>query len=302
MWAHPATVRNVEQLRADGIHFVGPEEGEMAEAGESGPGRLAEPMTILATIETQLAPNSGLLSGRRAVVTSGPTHEPIDPVRYIANRSSGRQGHAIAAALAAAGAEVTLVSGPVSLPPPRGVHLVRVTTAREMQEAVEAVLPADIAVMAAAVGDWRTAEAADKIKKDGGRPPSLSFVENPDILAGLGRRADRPTLVVGFAAETENLLANAARKLERKGADWIVANDVSPATGVMGGGRNKVHLVTAAGVEEWPEMAKTEVAARLVARIVEHFQNPPAAVSRSAARTGPRAVPRSGALDIRPRR
>jgi phosphopantothenoylcysteine decarboxylase/phosphopantothenate--cysteine ligase len=302
MWANPATRRNVERLTADGMEFVGPEDGEMAEAGEAGIGRLAEPMAILAAIEAQLAPNSGALSGRRAIVTSGPTHEPIDPVRYIANRSSGRQGHAIAAALVAAGAEVTLVSGPVNLPPPRNVRLVRVTTAREMQEAVEAALPADIAVMAAAVGDWRTAEAGEKIKKDGGRPPALSLVENPDILAGLGRRPDRPALLIGFAAETENLLANAAEKLARKGADWIVANDVSPDKGVMGGARNRVHLVTASGVESWPDMEKPEVAARLVARMVEHFRNPPAASAQPLAGSRSTAAPRSGALDIRPRR
>ena len=212
------------------------------------------------------------LSGKHILVTAGPTHEPIDPVRFIANRSSGRQGHAVAAALAAAGAEVTLVSGPVDIPAPPTVRLVEVETAREMQNAVESALPADIAVFAAAVGDWRVeAESAEKIKKNGGAPPELALVENPDILAGVARHPLRPALVIGFAAETENLLASARAKLARKGADWIVANDVSPETGVMGGTRNRVHLITSAGVESWPEMTKAQVADWLVDRIVDAF-------------------------------
>ncbi|SEQ64369.1 phosphopantothenoylcysteine decarboxylase / phosphopantothenate--cysteine ligase [Faunimonas pinastri] len=276
MWANPATARNVERLRADGVHFIGPEAGEMAERNEAGVGRLAEPMSILAGIEALLGPSgplTGPLAGRRAIVTSGPTHEPIDPVRYIANRSSGKQGHAIAAALARAGAEVTLVSGPVTIAPPAGVTVVPVETAREMLAAVEAALPADLAVMAAAVADWRVAaEGAEKIKKaPGSEPAPLHLVENPDILATVSRHPKRPSLVVGFAAETQNLLSNAAAKLARKGCDWIVANDVSPGTGIMGGDRNRVHLVSAAGVEDWPEMSKDEVAARLVQRIAGSF-------------------------------
>jgi phosphopantothenoylcysteine decarboxylase/phosphopantothenate--cysteine ligase len=273
MWEHPATRRNVERLRADGIRFVGPETGEMAERNEAGPGRLAEPPAILAAIESLLPAEPGPLAGLRALVTSGPTHEPIDPVRYIANRSSGRQGHAVAGALAAAGAHVTLVSGPVDLPPPPGVDVVHVETTREMQAGVEAALPADIAVMAAAVADWRVERAgAEKIKKGDAGPPSLALVENPDILASLARHSLRPRLLIGFAAETEHLIANAQAKLKRKGCDWIVANDVSPETGIMGGLRNRVHLVTETGVEDWPEMSKAEVAERLVARIAAHFE------------------------------
>ncbi len=268
MWSHAATQRNVARLRDDGVTFVGPDAGEMAESGEAGIGRLAEPAAILAAIDAHFSMGARPLAGRRAIVTSGPTHEPIDPVRYIANRSSGRQGHAIAAALAEAGADVTLVSGPVEIRPPSGVKTVQVTTAREMQAAVEAALPADIAVMAAAVADWRVEPSAEKIKKDGSGAASLNLVENPDILAGLARHVARPRLLIGFAAETENLLANASAKLKRKGADWIVANDVSPETGVMGGTRNRVHLVSAAGVEDWPEMSKQDVAKRLVAKIV----------------------------------
>ncbi len=267
MWANAATRRNVDRLSADGVHFVGPEDGEMAEAGEAGLGRMAEPAAILAAMAAHLATEPGPLSGLRAIVTSGPTHEPIDPVRYIANRSSGRQGHAIAAALAAAGAEVTLVSGPVEIAPPGGVTTVSVTTAREMLSAVEAALPADIAVMAAAVADWRVEASAEKIKKTEAGPPTLAFSENPDILATVSRHEKRPQVLIGFAAETENLLANARAKLERKGCDWIVANDVSPTTGIMGGTRNRVHLITQEGVEDWPEMSKAEVAARLVERI-----------------------------------
>jgi phosphopantothenoylcysteine decarboxylase/phosphopantothenate--cysteine ligase len=236
---------------------------------------MAEPAAILVAIAARFF-GGGPLAGLRAIVTSGPTREPIDPVRYIANRSSGRQGPAIAAALAAAGAEVTLVSGPVEIAPPAGVRTVRVLTAREMQEAVEAALPADIAVMAAAVADWRVEESAEKIKKSAGGLPNLMLTENPDILAGLARNKQRPRLLIGFAAETGNLIANAQEKLRRKGCDWIVANDVSPATGVMGGTRNRVHLVSKSGVEDWPEMSKAEVAERLVERIASHLPSPPA--------------------------
>ncbi len=267
MWDHPATRRNVAQLAEDGIAFVGPEAGEMAESGEAGIGRMAEPMTILAAIEDHIATAAGALSGRRVIVTSGPTHEPIDPVRYIANRSSGRQGHAIAAAFARAGADVTLVSGPVEIAPPAGVTLVAVESARQMLAAVEAALPADIAVMAAAVADWRVAQdSGEKIKKGGDGPPALALVENPDILATVSRHDRRPQLVIGFAAETESVVDHARAKLGRKGCDWILANDVSPETGIMGGGENKVHLVTGNGVEDWPQMAKHDVAARLVDR------------------------------------
>ncbi len=267
MWQHPATQRNLATLRADGVRVVGPDEGEMA-CGEFGPGRMAEPPAIVAAIRAALA--AGPLAGRHVLVTSGPTHEPIDPVRYIANRSSGAQGTAIAAALAALGARVTFVTGPASVPPPTGVTVVRVETARQMLEAVDAALPADAAVFAAAVADWRvTTEAAQKIKKDGtGRLPVLDFAENPDILATVSRRdADRPALVVGFAAETDDVVAHATAKRLRKGCDWIVANDVSPATGIMGGTENAVTLITAEGAETWPRMAKEAVAARLADRI-----------------------------------
>ncbi len=263
-------------LRADGVIFVGPNGGEMAEAGEAGVGRLAEPAEILAAIAAHFAPGNGLLAGYRAIVTSGPTQEPIDPVRYLANRSSGRQGHAIAAALAHAGAEVTLVSGPVELRPPPGVRTVPVTTAQEMKDAVEAALPADIAVMAAAVADWRVAPGKEKMKKTAGAPPALKLIENPDILAGLAANPERPKLLVGFAAETNGVVENAKAKLKKKGCDWIVANDVSEKSGVMGGTRNRVHLVTASGVEDWPEMAKEEVARKLVQKIAKHFKNTPA--------------------------
>ncbi len=268
MWAHPATRRNLATLAADGVRFIGPGEGAMAERGESGPGRLSEPMEIVAAVEALLA-GPRPLAGRRAIVTSGPTHEPIDPVRYIANRSSGRQGHAIAAALAAAGAETVLVSGPVAIPDPPGVAVVRVETAREMLAAVEAALPADIAVMAAAVADWRVeAAATGKIKKQAGTAaPSLALTENPDILRTLGHHAKRPALVVGFAAETDDVVANGRAKLDRKRADLIVANDVSPAGGVMGGTRNTVHIVSRDGVEDWPTLDKEEVARRLVALV-----------------------------------
>jgi phosphopantothenoylcysteine decarboxylase/phosphopantothenate--cysteine ligase len=274
MWAHPATRRNVARLVADGVRLLGPAAGRMAERGEEGVGRMVEPMEILAAIEAFFAEAEAPkpLAGRRVVVTAGPTHEPIDPVRYIANRSSGKQGYAVAAALARAGAEVTLISGPVSLPDPAGVTVHRVVTAREMLAAVEAALPVDVAVMAAAVADWRVEAAAEKIKKGPGGPPTLTFQENPDILATIGRHPSRrPRLVVGFAAETENLIANARAKLARKGADLIVANDVSPATGVMGGDRNTVRLVEASGVTDWPDLPKTEVAERLVALIAERL-------------------------------
>jgi phosphopantothenoylcysteine decarboxylase/phosphopantothenate--cysteine ligase len=273
MWAHPATARNVAALRVDGVRFIGPNAGEMAEAGEAGVGRMAEPLEIVAAIEAILAPAAaGRLAGRHVLVTSGPTHEPIDPVRYLANRSSGKQGHAIAAAAAAAGARVTLVSGPVEIPDPEGVTTIHVETAREMLEAVEAALPADVAVMAAAVADWRPLTASrSKIKKDGsGRTAPLPLAENPDILASIGRHHTlRPSLVVGFAAETGDLLKNAKAKLAAKGADWILANDVSPETGILGGEDNSVRLVSAAGVEDWPRLKKSAVATRLVARIAE---------------------------------
>jgi phosphopantothenoylcysteine decarboxylase/phosphopantothenate--cysteine ligase len=268
MWLHPATVDNMAVLARRGVELVGPDEGAMA-CNEFGPGRLAEPPAILAAIELMLAPASRALAGRHALVTSGPTHEPIDPVRYIANRSSGQQGHAVAAALARLGARVTLVSGPVGLADPADVTLHRVETAQQMLDACEAALPADVAVCAAAVADWRVAEARDqKMKKDGGNAPSLTLIPNPDILATLSQAGpSRPRLVVGFAAETERVVDYATEKRRRKGCDWIVANDVSPATGIMGGTSNEVHLVTETGAEAWPRMAKTEVAARLAERI-----------------------------------
>lgn len=301
MWQHPATQRNLATLRGDGVHVVGPNDGAMAEA-EFGPGRLAEPTEIADAVEAMLeqarpasgfgflagrdqtteaasgpstgpstgplaSPLAGPLAGRRVLVTSGPTHEPIDPVRYLANRSSGRQGHAIAAAAAAAGATVTLVSGPVAIPDPPGVQVVAVETARAMLAAVEAALPADLAIFAAAVGDWRPAETrGSKIKKDGTAPAPLALVENPDILATIaGRSVGRPRLVVGFAAETDTVLDNARAKIARKGCDLIVANDVSPAGGVMGGTANTVHLVRRDGtVKTWPTLDKDEVGRRLI--------------------------------------
>jgi phosphopantothenoylcysteine decarboxylase/phosphopantothenate--cysteine ligase len=265
MWEHPATQANVAMLRGRGVGFAGPIEGAMAEP-ESGAGRFIEPADLLAALTA-----AGALAGRHALVTSGPTHEPIDPVRYIANRSSGRQGHAIAAALAALGARVTLVSGPVSVADPAGVRVQRVETAREMLAACEAALPADIFVAAAAVADWRVAtEASQKMKKEpGSGAPVLSMALNPDILATLSRHAARPRLVVGFAAETEKVVAHAQAKLARKGCDWVIANDVSGD--VMGGLENRVHLVTAQGVEDWPRLPKEEVASRIAARIAEEF-------------------------------
>ncbi len=269
MWAHAATQDNLARLVARGVRRVGPGTGMLAE-GESGVGRMAEPLEIVAAIEEILGAN-GALAGRRALVTSGPTHEPIDPVRYIANRSSGKQGHAIATALARHGAATVLVSGPTSEPDPPGVRVVRVGTAREMLAACEAALPADIAVCAAAVADWRAEEAPQKLKKKGA-PPPLRLVENPDILAHLSTAGNRrPRLVVGFAAETENLIANAEAKRARKGCDWILANDVSAASGTFGGDANTIHLVSAAGVEHWPPASKREVAERLCQRIADLF-------------------------------
>jgi len=275
MWAHAATRRNVEALRGDGVAFVGPNSGEMAERGENGRGRMAEPLEIVAAVEALLTPLRPLpLQGRRVLVTSGPTHEPIDPVRYIANRSSGKQGHAIAAAAAAAGAAVTLVSGPVNVPDPAGVTVVKVESAREMLAAVQSALPADVAVFAAAVADWSVEQQPQKIKKEkGGAPPQFALRENPDILSTVAHMTrGRPRLVVGFAAETNDVIANAKTKLARKGCDWIVANDVSHAGGVMGGERNTVHLVTAAGVDSWPTQSKQGVAERLVGRIASALE------------------------------
>ncbi len=276
MWTAPATQRNLATLKRDGALFVGPNDGDMA-CGEYGPGRMSEPPEIVAAVEAALAGETrlaltmnGVLSGRHVIVTSGPTHEAIDPVRYIANRSSGKQGHAIAAAAAAAGARVTLVSGPVTLPDPRGCTVVRVESAREMFAAVEAALPADAFIGAAAVADWRVDAAPQKIKKDKGAPaPSFTLTENPDILASVARGPRRPRLVVGFAAETQDVIAHAKEKLLRKGCDLIVANDVSESAGVFGGDLNEVHLVSRAGVDSWPRMGKEAVAERLVARIAD---------------------------------
>ncbi|HVZ13474.1 MAG TPA: bifunctional phosphopantothenoylcysteine decarboxylase/phosphopantothenate--cysteine ligase CoaBC [Bauldia sp.] len=267
MWAHHATQRNVATLRADGMRFIGPNAGEMAERGEAGLGRMAEPLEIVAAVEAIFG--GGTLAGRHVIVTSGPTHEPLDPVRYLANRSSGRQGHAIAAAAARAGARVTLVSGPVAISDPPGVQVVHVETAEQMLAAVNAALPADVAIFAAAVADWRAAKfQGEKIKKKGARPPQLALTENPDILSSVAHRGrGRPRLVIGFAAETQDLMANATRKLQAKGADWIVANDVSPEAGVMGGEENTVHIISAKGTEDWPRLAKVDVAERLVAKI-----------------------------------
>ena len=269
MWTHPATQRNLATLQADGILTVGPNDGDMA-CGEYGPGRMAEPLEIVAAIEAALA--DGPLKGRHILVTSGPTHEPIDPVRYIANRSSGAQGSAIAAALAGLGANVTFVTGPASVPPPPGVHVIRVETAAQMLAAVTAALPAEAAIFAAAVADWRVANASgSKMKKDGsGRAPALEFAENPDILATVSKLTKgRPRLVVGFAAETDTVVAHATAKRARKGCDWIVANDVSPGTGIMGGTENAITLLSETGAETWPRLPKDEVARRLAARIAE---------------------------------
>jgi phosphopantothenoylcysteine decarboxylase/phosphopantothenate--cysteine ligase len=301
MWSNRATMRNAAQLRADGVHFIGPNAGEMAESNEAGVGRMAEPLEIATAAEAllshsrpkdgvaslaygrpkdgvaSLAYASGALAGLRMIVTSGPTHEPIDPVRYIANRSSGKQGHAIAEAAAAAGANVTLVSGPVQIISPQGVNVVQIESARDMLAAVEKALPADIAVFAAAVADWRTANnSKEKIKKTGKGTPELALVENPDILAAVAhRKSKRPKLVIGFAAETEHVIEHAKAKLARKGCDWILANDVSPETGIMGGDSNTIHLVTKDGVEHWPPQSKNEVASALVTRIARAMSGQP---------------------------
>ncbi|SFA96084.1 phosphopantothenoylcysteine decarboxylase / phosphopantothenate--cysteine ligase [Rhizobium sp. NFR07] len=275
MWEAAPTKRNAGTLRGDGIGFIGPMAGEMAESREAGVGRMAEPLQIVDAVINLLDDAPKPLRGRTAIVTSGPTHEPIDPVRYIANRSSGKQGHAIAAALAKLGAEVTLVSGPVTIPDPAGVTVVHVETASEMLDAVASRLPADIAVMVAAVADWRVAsEAGQKIKKQPGEAPApLQLTENPDILKTVGHHEKRPKLVVGFAAETENVEMNGRAKLERKGADMIVANDVSPQTGIMGGDRNRVRIISAGGIDEWPDLSKDEVAERLAALIAAKLSN-----------------------------
>jgi phosphopantothenoylcysteine decarboxylase/phosphopantothenate--cysteine ligase len=286
MWAHAATRRNLAQLAADGIATVGPNAGEMAERGEAGVGRMAEPLDIAAAVERLLAPAARPLAGKRVLITSGPTHEPIDPVRYIANRSSGKQGHAIARAAADAGAAVTVVSGPVNLPDPPGIGVVRVESARDMLAAVERALPTDIAIFAAAVADWRVAhESGQKMKKDGSGPPKLAMTENPDILSTIAHlKAKRPPLVIGFAAETEHVVEHAKAKLKRKGCDWILANDVSAESGVMGGDLNRIHLVTADGVEDWPTQSKDDVARMLVARIVARLDDKAAAPTRKGGR------------------
>ncbi|MEO1113880.1 MAG: bifunctional phosphopantothenoylcysteine decarboxylase/phosphopantothenate--cysteine ligase CoaBC [Pseudomonadota bacterium] len=279
MWQNPATLRNAAKLEDRGIRFVGPASGEMAEKGEAGIGRMSEPLEIAAAADAALRDvdiqHVDLpLAGKHVLITSGPTHEPIDPVRYIANRSSGKQGHALARAAYDAGARVTLVSGPVDLPDPANIETVRVETAAEMLKAVEANLPADIAIMAAAVADWRVAtEGTQKIKKDGsGQPPALALIENPDILATIGHHQSlRPQLLIGFAAETQNLVDNARAKLDRKNADWIIANDVSPETGIMGGDANTVRLVSRSGIEDWPEMKKADVAHRIIERAAQEI-------------------------------
>lgn len=268
MWDHPATQRNLTQIRTDGVTVVGPNKGDMA-CGEFGPGRMSEPLEIVAAVEAHFGPRP--LTGSRVLVTSGPTHEPIDPVRYIANRSSGAQGAALGRALADLGAEVVFVTGPADVPPPTGVQVVRVETAQQMKDAVVAALPADAAVFAAAVADWRvTGASAQKLKKVAGHMPSLQFAENPDILAHVAQMgAGRPGLVVGFAAETEDVVAHATAKRARKGCDWIVANDVSPETGIMGGSENAVILISDAGAETWPRMSKAQVATQLAQRIAD---------------------------------
>ena len=279
MWEHPATRANLDILRARGVRLIGPEQGAMA-CNEFGAGRLAEPADILTAIASLLRPAVLPLDGRRVLVTAGPTHEPIDAVRYLANRSSGKQGYAIAASLQARGAAVTLVSGPVALDAPAGVRRVMVQTAEEMQAACEGALPADVAVLVAAVGDWRVRGVRrGKLKKQpGAAPPSLELTENPDILTALSRPgASRPSLVVGFAAETDDVVAHATAKRLRKGCDWIVANDVTPesdvmGSGVMGGDENRIHLISDAGVEDWPRLDKREVAERLAERIVRQLQ------------------------------
>ena len=287
MWSNKATQRNLKTLIADGVLTVGPNAGEMAESGEAGSGRMAEPLEIVAAIEKYLADHPSVagtaepahtpLAGKHIVITAGPTHEPIDPVRYIANRSSGKQGYAIARAAADAGAKVTLVSGPVALPDPPGVKTVRVQTARDMLVAVQAALPASVGIFAAAVADWRTAgDVVQKLKKDASGPPRLELVENPDILAFIAKlKTRRPQLVIGFAAETEKVVEHAKAKLKRKGCDWIVANDVSAEGGAMGGDDNAVHLITAGGAESWPSQSKDGVARQLVARIAVALNGAP---------------------------
>lgn len=268
MWEHPATQRNLATLQGDGITVVGPNEGDMA-CGEYGPGRMAEPLEIVAAIETAFA--NGPLKGKRVLITSGPTHEPIDPVRYIANRSSGAQGTALARALSALGAEVVFVTGPADVPPPEGVKVIKIETAHQMLEAVQGALPVDAAVFAAAVADWRVAQASDKkMKKDGSGVPSLEFAENPDILATISQMEEgRPGLVVGFAAETNDVIENATAKRKRKQCDWIVANDVSPETGIMGGQENAVTLISDDGADSWPRMSKAQVAKRLAEELAQ---------------------------------
>ena len=282
MWSNAATRRNAAQLARDGIAMIGPNSGEMAESGEAGLGRMAEAIEIAdAAVRLLRPPRPRPLAGKRVLITAGPTREPIDPVRYIANRSSGKQGYAIAAAAQAVGASVTLVSGPVELAAPSGVTVVHVESAREMLQSVEAALPADVAIFAAAVADWRVArEGAQKLKKTGAAMPPLALVENPDILATISKLKDnRPPLVIGFAAETEHLIENARAKLARKGCDWIVANDVSPATGVMGGDRNTVHLLTRHGseidVDSWPVMTKEQVAVELIGHVAKSVAKTP---------------------------
>jgi phosphopantothenoylcysteine decarboxylase/phosphopantothenate--cysteine ligase len=270
MWRHPATERNVDTLKTDGVSFVGPADGEMA-CGEFGPGRMAEPGEILTAILAMLEPKQKPLAGRKVVITAGPTREPIDPVRYISNHSSGKQGYAIARAAVELGAETVLISGPVSIPIPPGAQMMPVETAEEMLAACEGEMPTDIAIFTAAVADWRVAgQAPEKLKKSGGgKPPVLTLAENPDILATISRRSPRPEIVVGFAAETERVTEHAAAKLKNKGCDLILANDVSVGSGVFGGDRNKVHLVSASGIESWPEMSKDEVAGRLMERLAQ---------------------------------
>ena len=267
MWTAKATQRNLAQLQADGVRLIGPNAGEMAERGEAGIGRMSEPLEIAAAV-VALMHLDGVLAGKRVLVTSGPTNEPIDPVRVLANRSSGKQGHAIAAASAAAGADVVMVSGPGNLPDPPGVNVLRVETAQQMLAAVEKALPVDVAVFAAAVADWRPQRTSQSKIKKHGRPPTIELVENPDILSTVAhRKSGRPRLVIGFAAETGHVVANAKAKLAKKGCDWILANDVSPGTGIMGGDSNTVHLVTADSIESWPPQSKDEVARALIARI-----------------------------------
>ena len=268
MWQHAATQRNIATLKDDGVVFVGPNDGDMA-CGEFGPGRMSEPLEIVAAVEAKLA--DGPLKGKRVLITSGPTHEPIDPVRYIANRSSGAQGTSLGNALAALGADVVFVTGPADVAPPSGVEVIAVQTAQQMLEAVQAALPSDVAIFAAAVADWRVEGASDrKLKKSKDGLPTLSFAENPDILAHVAQlKKGRPSLVVGFAAETNDVEANATAKRKRKGCDWIVANDVSPETGIMGGSENAVSIISDAGVEEWPRMSKDNVARKLAQRIAE---------------------------------